>query len=423
MDELRVLHVADLHIDSPMRGLVPYDDAPVEAIRNATRPAFAAIVGDAIDREIHLVVIAGDLYDGSWRDYNTGIFVTNRLAELNDAGIPVAIVQGNHDAESVVTKQLRLPPKTRLLSSSKPETWVVDDTGIAVHGQSYAERATIDDLSLGYPNADPGLINVGLLHTCFDGKLGHEPYAPCTLDGLRAKGYDYWALGHVHSYRELCEDPLVVFPGNLQGRNVRETGPKGACVVTFEDRQPTIERIYTNFVRWEHVKVDASSAKNLDDCLDRCRDELSKTVATGAEIYAARVEFVGATPANRTLRSNHEHVVAEVRVIASQLGGAEVWIEQVVVSTAPVKGNLDLSGEGVAGEIARVLGELRTDLPSLARTDNPRLPELASLRSQLRAADLELSDALSGDELDEALGDAAEMLAALLGEEGPIDAD
>jgi DNA repair exonuclease SbcCD nuclease subunit len=406
-----------------MRGLVPYDDAPVESIRNATRVAFESIVVDAIKHEAHLVVIGGDLYDGSWRDYNTGIFVTNRLAELNDAGVPVAIVQGNHDAESVVTRQLRLPSKTRLLSSSKPETWVLGELGIAVHGQSYAERATLDDLTLRYPHADPGLVNIGLLHTCFNGQLGHEPYAPCTLDGLRAKGYDYWALGHVHSFTVLCEDPLVVFPGNLQGRNVRETGRKGACLVTFEDRQPNIERLFTDFVRWEHVRVDVSEAKNLDDCLDRCRDELSRAIATRAEIYALRVEFEGSTAANRILRSHHEHLTAEVRALASNLGGTAVWIEKVVVSTALLKGNLDLSGDGVAGEIGRVLGELQNELSSLAGTDNPRLPELSSLRSRLRAADLEVDDALSDEELYEALGDAAEMLATLLGGEEPVDAN
>ena len=129
------------------------------------------------------------------------------------------------------------------------------------------------------------------------------------------------------------------------------------------------------------------------------------------------------TAANRILRSHHEHLTAEVRALASNLGGTAVWIEKVVVSTALLKGNLDLSGDGVAGEIGRVLGELQNELSSLAGTDNPRLPELSSLRSRLRAADLEVDDALSDEELYEALGDAAEMLATLLGGEEPVDAN
>ena len=424
MDEVRVLHIADLHIDSPMHGLVPYDDeVPVDVIRTATRTALRLVVNDAIQEKVQLVVIAGDLYDGNWRDYNTGIFVTNQLAELNDAGIPVAIVLGNHDAESVVTKQLRLPPNTHLFSSSRPETWVVNEVGIAVHGQSYAERATFADLAAEYPTGDSGLINIGLLHTCFNGQLGHEPYAPCTLDDLRSKGYDYWALGHVHNYTVISEDPLVVFPGNLQGRNIRETGPKGACLVTFEDRHPTVQRLFKDVVQWEHVQLDVSGVTSIDDSLDRCRDELLRVVESGSEVYAMRVEFVGATVANQALRAHHEHLSAEIRILANNLGGAEVWIEKVVVSTNSPRGQLDFTGDGVAGEIGRVLVELQDDLPSLAGTDHPRLPELSSLRSQLSAARSGIGEALNDEELSEGLRDAAEMLAALLGGEGSFDAN
>ncbi|EQD80584.1 Metallophosphoesterase, partial [mine drainage metagenome] len=164
-------------------------------------------------------------------------------------GIPVVIVYGNHDAESQLTRRLRLPPNTTVLSSTKPETHIFSDLGVAVHGQSYATRAIGADLSLAYPKADPGLVNIGMLHTCFDGSLGHDPYAPCSLAGLRSKGYDYWALGHVHDHRVVCEDPMVVFPGNLQGRHIRETGPKGATLVNFVDHEPSIEQLTFDIVR------------------------------------------------------------------------------------------------------------------------------------------------------------------------------
>ncbi|EQD47719.1 metallophosphoesterase, partial [mine drainage metagenome] len=148
MDELRVLHAADLHVDSPMRGLVAYDGAPVDEIRAATRTAMRALVFEAIDRQVHLLLLAGDLYDGGWKDFNTGLFVVSQLAELHESGIPVVIVYGNHDAESQLTRRLRLPPNTTVLSSTKPETHIFSDLGVAVHGQSYATRAIGADLSL-----------------------------------------------------------------------------------------------------------------------------------------------------------------------------------------------------------------------------------------------------------------------------------
>jgi DNA repair exonuclease SbcCD nuclease subunit len=419
MDELRVLHAADLHLDSPMRGLVAYDGAPVDEIRAAPRSALRALVAEAVDRRAHLVLLAGDLYEGSWRDYNTGLFLVSQLAELHDADIPVVMVYGNHDAESQLTKRLRLPPNTTVLSSARPETRVFSELGVAVHGQSYATRAVEADLSLAYPSADPGLVNLGMLHTCFDGSLGHDPYAPCALAGLRSRGYDYWALGHVHQHTIVSRDPMIVFPGNPQGRHSRETGAKGASYVTFVDHEPRVEQLTFGLVRWERCRVELSGAGSLDECLARCREELLGVIDTGAATYAIRVELHGPTTVSSLLRSNSEQVTNEVRALALTLGGADVWIEKVVVATTSPAGRQALEGEGVAGEIGRVLAKLRGEVSTLAARDGSQVPSLSALRSQLRAAGgPELGDALDDADVAAALDDAAELLASLLGTEG-----
>ncbi len=418
MDELRVLHAADLHVDSPMRGLVAYDGAPVDEIRAATRTAMRALVFEAIDRQVHLLLLAGDLYDGGWKDFNTGLFVVSQLAELHESGIPVVIVYGNHDAESQLTRRLRLPPNTTVLSSTKPETHIFSDLGVAVHGQSYATRAIGADLSLAYPKADPGLVNIGMLHTCFDGSLGHDPYAPCSLAGLRSKGYDYWALGHVHDHRVVCEDPMVVFPGNLQGRHIRETGPKGATLVNFVDHEPSIEQLTFDIVRWERCRVDVTEARSLDECLARCREELLALSGTGSMTYAVRVELVGPSSLNGRLRATTEQITNEVRALSLSLDGSDVWIEKVVVATTPLTGRPVLESDGVAGEIRQVLADLKANVSMLASDDGSRIPSLAALRSQLRAASsADLEDVLDDVEIALALDDAAELLATLLGGE------
>lgn len=418
MDELRVLHAADLHVDSPMRGLVAYDGAPVDEIRAATRTAMRALVSEAIDRQVHLLLLAGDLYDGGWKDFNTGLFVVSQLAELHESGIPVVIVYGNHDAESQLTRRLRLPPNTTVLSSTKPETHIFSDLGVAVHGQSYATRAIGADLSLAYPKADPGLVNIGMLHTCFDGSLGHDPYAPCSLTGLRSKGYDYWALGHVHDHRVVCEDPMVVFPGNLQGRHIRETGPKGATMVNFVDHEPSIEQLTFDIVRWERCRVDVTEARSLDECLARCREELLALSGTGSMTYAVRVELVGPSSLNGRLRATTEQITNEVRALSLSLDGSDVWIEKVVVATTPLTGRPGFESDGVAGEIRQVLADLKANVSMLASDDGSRIPSLAALRSQLRAASsADLEDVLDDAEIALALDDAAELLATLLGGE------
>ncbi|MEN9581183.1 MAG: hypothetical protein RJA70_4192, partial [Pseudomonadota bacterium] len=217
---MKIVHAADLHVDSPLTGLARYEGAPVDQIRGATRRAFENLVQLCLDEEVQLLLLAGDLFDGEWKDYTTGLFFVGQLLRLKPAGIPVVLVKGNHDAASVVTRHLTLPSHVTELSSRAPETRLFEQLGIAVHGQSYAERAEYNNLAANYPDALPGCLNIGLLHTCVTGRAGHEPYAPCGLEGLLAKNYDYWALGHIHEREILHEDPWVVFPGNLQGRHM-----------------------------------------------------------------------------------------------------------------------------------------------------------------------------------------------------------
>src|SRR5690606_7156287 len=181
-----------------LRGLERYDGAPVDQLRGATRRAFENLVELAIDEEVAFVLLAGDLYDGTWRDYNTGLFFGPQMSRLRDAGIGAYMVLGNHDAESRMTKQLRLPDTVHRFRPKQAETRIDEERGVAIHGQSFHRPDESADLSAGYPEPVPGMLNIGLLHTCAEGREGHGRYAPTTVENLVSKGYDYWALGHVH---------------------------------------------------------------------------------------------------------------------------------------------------------------------------------------------------------------------------------
>src|SRR4051794_26748779 len=250
------LHAADVHLDSPLRGLERYENAPVERIRGATRRAFERMIQLAVDLRVDFVLIAGDLYDGDWRDYNTGLHLVSQLGRLRDARIPVIVIAGNHDAANKMTRALRLPDNVEVLGHDRAGTHTLRDIDVAIHGQSYARADMRDNLVAGYPAAMPGCVNIGLLHTGLTGLDGHERHAPCTVADLRVRGYGYWALGHIHTRGNPCPDPLVVFPGNPQGRHIRESGEKGCMIVTLEPGQraaPQFHRL--DVVRWERGRV------------------------------------------------------------------------------------------------------------------------------------------------------------------------
>src|SRR3954465_6654233 len=159
------LHAADIHLDSPLRGLERYEHAPIDRIRGATRRAFERMIQLAIDRRVDFVLIAGDLYDGDWRDYNTGLPLVRELGRLRDAEIPVFLIAGNHDAANKMTRALRLPVNVRVLDADQSETVRLESLGVAIHGQSFARAAVTENLVARYPAAVSGWMNIGLLHT------------------------------------------------------------------------------------------------------------------------------------------------------------------------------------------------------------------------------------------------------------------
>ncbi len=164
--------------------------------------------------------------------------------------------------------------------SRGPSTYLLDDLGVAIHGQSFPDRAVTENLAAAYPPPKAGWFNIGLLHTSADGRYGHDTYAPCSLEDLTGKGYDYWALGHVHQRRVLAEDPWVVFPGNLQGRHVNEPGEKGFTLVTVEGgRVRELVHCPADDLQWVDLRIDVSRAASIEDALPLVAEAFAATSA------------------------------------------------------------------------------------------------------------------------------------------------
>jgi DNA repair exonuclease SbcCD nuclease subunit len=397
---MKFVHAADLHLDSPLSGLSKYEGAPVEQIRGATRRALQNLVKLCLAEQASLLVIAGDLYDGDWRDYSTGLFFNKQMAALRAGNVRVVWIRGNHDAASKLTAHLHLPDNVRELSHKKPDSLVIEDLGVAVHGQGFDTREVTVDLSSRYPEPRRGYFNIGLLHTALEGRAGHAPYAPCRLGALIDRGYDYFALGHVHQREVLSERPWIVFPGNLQGRHARETGAKGATLVTLEGEQVrSVEHRALDEVRWQIAEADVSGERSLDGVLERVRESLNGAVAhSDGRLSAIRVRLLGASAAHEQLSTHSLRVTEEVRALTLDLAG-EAWLEKVEFGTEPLARRAELrEREDAIGELLRglcgisqddtALLELAAELSELKR----KLP--AELREGPDAIDLESPEAL-----------------------------
>jgi exonuclease SbcD len=350
----RFVHAADLHLDSPLRGLSERVDGDVDALRTAARRALERLVDLCVAERVDFLLIAGDIYDGDWPDYQTGLFFTRCMADLGRQGIPVFLIRGNHDAASQITKQLTLPDNVREFSVERPETVVLEHLGVALHGQGFAERDVRDNLAAAYPPPVPGLFNIGLLHTGLEGAEGHERYAPCRLQDLVAKGYDYWALGHIHQRQVVNERPWIVYPGNIQGRHVRETGEKGCYLVTVDGRDVRLEYRSLDVVRWYVLEVDLTGADRPEDIPARIGAAISRRLAENSGVpLALRIDLVGETVLHGTLLADSARWRAEAQAVMEQME-APVWLEKLRVRTAPPP---DAQWLAARGEAWRVLQE------------------------------------------------------------------
>ena len=380
---MKFIHTADIHLDSPLVGLAAYKDAPVSLLRTVTRDAFTRLVDVAIEEAIDFMVIAGDLYDGTWKDYNTGHFFCREMGRLNKVGIPVYLLFGNHDAESEMTKKLTLPTNVHTFEARKANTFRIDALKVALHGRSYKEAATFDNLVSGYPAPVAGWLNIGVLHTALGGYTEHVNYAPCSLAELTAKGYDYWALGHVHEHAILQKSPWVVFPGNLQGRHIRETGARGAVLVTADEAGiQSVERVLVDLLRWHVVEVDASQDGTLQEVVRSVGLAFERLLAeTPESIYlSVRVCIKGKTAVHGELFGLESQLREDILGQAAGQGTDRLWVEKVRLETQPDVDAVDLATRSDAiADLQKFLDEAPEDavlLESLLQDLRPLLDRM-----------------------------------------------
>ncbi len=408
---MKFLHAADLHIDSPLRGLDRNEGAPVGEIRGATRRAFSALIDLALAERVDFVVLAGDIFDGSWPDVGTGLFFFRELDRLvsEQNTIPVFIALGNHDAVSRLTSRMKWPKHIVRFSHDAPQSEVLEECNVVLHGQSFAMEAVTIDLAASYPAAHPNRHNIGVLHTALGGHAAHARYAPTTLDILRSKGYDAWCLGHVHERAVIGRDPLILYPGNIQGRHVNECGPRGCYIIEKVDGGLRETFYPLDVVRWYVLPIDCADLESWDAALARIAHEFNTLSEISDErLICVRIEFSGNTKLNDEFRQS----LADLRADAIRLAGERnIWVESVRIKTRP-----PISRHTLA-QRADLMADLLQSLES-AHIEGPRRIRIQNALSDVQLKiPIEVIEAYGtrvdeGTGLDEAIDDAAAILAA-----------
>ena len=334
MATFRFIHCSDLHIDSPFKGFSAINPDWAERLRQAPLQSFLNIVDLAVQEQVDAVIIAGDVFDGEDKSLQAQFKFRSGLQTLSQHSIPVFIAHGNHDPLNSWSTTLEWPEGVTVFPGSGVQSVPVVKEGRTlahIYGTSFPERDVFDNLTLQFERQQDSGFAVAVLHANVGGHPDHDPYAPCAVDDLVARGMDYWALGHIHLREVLRENhPAIVYCGNSQGRHFKESGPKGCCLVTLnEGALPDVRFLATDTIRFFESTVDVSSCASLDavveEIIRQCQTLLDQ--AEGRSLVV-RQTLIGRTEVHTLLRKGGALESLRDEAIRSFSDrGAGLWLE------------------------------------------------------------------------------------------------
>lgn len=386
---IKILHTADVHLDSPLRSLALRDAELREKVQTSSRTALTRIVETAISEDVAALLIAGDLFDGAERSARTAAFLMLQLERLRARGIRVFYIKGNHDAGNPLTGELSLPDNVHVFDGRGGKVQLTED--VWIHGVSFANRHAPESLLPKFHAPVEGAINIAMLHTSLAGAEGHDPYAPCKVADLAAAGFDYWALGHVHRRQVHSKTPWIVMPGTPQGRDMGEPGPKSATLLNI-DKEIEIEEVPTSVIEFLHIQIDATDADsddNLRDALKRTLHDASRNLPSESAVI--RLELTGRTRRRWQILRDQDMWKETASQYARESG--TLWLDKVVLNLSD---NAE-RGHSATDELAGIMNTIREE-PGFSETCRAEIESILQELPPQRRAEL-LPDEAAMDQL------------------------
>ncbi|MGX7264602.1 metallophosphoesterase family protein [Enterococcus crotali] len=298
---MKLLHTADLHLDRSFEGLKNTPKQIAEKLQQANHQVVTAIVDIAIKNQVDAVILAGDTFHQSRTSIRTQAYFIDEMKRLDQEGIPVIMSFGNHDYYVAERYWFDFPKNMFLFQKEQVEThyfMTKNQEKVAVSGFSYEHPWINEDKLSTFPTKDLGAdIHIGMYHGDTTNS-GSQNYAPFSFSEMKTKGYDYWALGHIHQPQVVSADPLIVYPGTPQGHTKKERSVQGVAIVSVESGHGTVRFEPVAQVVWQVTKYSLSQAGNLQEALRLLSDlllntEVDQRSVTLKEVHLTDTEQLG----------------------------------------------------------------------------------------------------------------------------------
>ena len=342
INPITFVHCADLHLDSPFEGIHALEPDIASILRDATFKAFDNVVNLAICKKADFLIIAGDVYDGADRSLRAQLRFRDGLRKAIENNIQCFVAHGNHDPLSGWEAGLIMPEGVHRFGGKDAEQFTIrrgSEDLAYIYGISYPVRNVQENLVPRFKPEVSAPFTIGVLHCNVGGDPSHDNYAPCVVDDLVNCRIDYWALGHIHTRKVLSDSaPCIVYPGNTQGRSVRELGARGCYHVRVDETgRVKTEFVATDLIRWSTKKVDITDLDTVDDLLSalyKSREE-ARSQAEGRAVVL-RLRLIGRGDLHSKLkRVEPDRDLAKVLREGESERSDFVWMESIEVATRP----------------------------------------------------------------------------------------
>ncbi|WP_125591011.1 metallophosphoesterase family protein [Companilactobacillus jidongensis] len=271
---MKFIHAADLHLDTPFVSISNFSNSLQEELKKSTYTAADKVFETAVTEEVDFVILAGDTYDNTERTLSAQIYLQGQFERLREHGIKVYLVYGNHDYYRNDFSVIKMPDNVTIFGDevTTSEMTASDGQHVGITGFSYYQNHISDDMVANYSARGNYDYQIGILHA----GIGDGNYAPFTVNELLTKGYDYWALGHIHKREILHKNPMIIYAGDTQGRNQNELGTKGFYLVNVENGMTNTKFVPSSIFVWKSTGITADESDTIDSLFDKITDVLAK---------------------------------------------------------------------------------------------------------------------------------------------------
>lgn len=337
------------------------------------------IVELAIDQDVDLVAVTGDVVDRENRFYEALGPLEEGIRRLAEREIPVFAVSGNHDfdvlprvADVVDDEYFHL-----LGRGGKWEERIFERDGkplLQILGWSFpAQHVRRSPLSSFAADVAPDVPTIGLLHADLD--QGDSPYAPVTSDQLEASAVSTWFLGHIHKPQQQnpASGGVILYPGSPQALDPGERGVHGPWIVDLVDGgQPVCRQIPLATVRYRRLPIELDGVDSADEfhrtVPEQIQQDLRQIAESGGPLrqIVYRLQYRGRTALHRKLDRLSDELIDDY---AASFEGIEATVDKVEVATTVQRDLEEIAvGQNPPAVLARLLLQIRDGAESEAAT-------------------------------------------------------